>query len=119
MRSAVLIVSFVLAFTTACVSSQPRSAPAETTSSESTTTPTSAADPDRTVVLNVKGLSCPLCAHNIDKQLHRIPGVERVAVNLGNGQVRVVHAPAARPTDAQLSDAVNAGGFTLESIQAP
>lgn len=69
-------------------------------------------------VLYVNGLGCPLCASNIDKQLHRVEGVERVTVDLSLGKVDVAFASgAARPSPAVLGDAVEDAGFTLVKIE--
>lgn len=68
------------------------------------------------VTLHVRGLACPLCAHNVDKQLLRVAGVRSVAVDLGTGEVRVALHGAVRPSPQQIADAVEVGGFTLERI---
>jgi copper chaperone CopZ len=71
--------------------------------------------------LHVVGLSCPLCAHNIDKQLVRVPGVTGADVNLGDGTVSLtlVDDPAARPSRARLKKAVDDAGFQMQSIDVP
>jgi copper chaperone CopZ len=69
--------------------------------------------------LHVRGMSCPLCANNIDRQLLKIPGVERVSVNLGNGEVRVRMASSPRPTKEQLTQAIERSGFTLVRADMP
>jgi copper chaperone CopZ len=66
--------------------------------------------------LIVHGLSCPLCATNVDKQLRALPGVRSVKVNLGNGEIGVSFSPAGAPTNDQLAKAVTESGFTLVSI---
>jgi copper chaperone CopZ len=69
--------------------------------------------------LLVQGLSCPLCATNIDKTLMRVPGVQAVAVDLSRGEVRLTLAPDTKPTRAQLAQAVRDSGFTLAEIRQP
>lgn len=70
-------------------------------------------------VLYVNGLGCPLCASNIDKQLTRVKGVDRVKVDLSQGKVDVGFAPgAAHPSPAALGDAVEDAGFTLVKVEA-
>lgn len=71
------------------------------------------------VTLHVRGLACPLCAHNVDKQLLRVAGVRSVEVDLGSGEVRVALHGAVRPSPKQITDAVEVGGFTLERIDTP
>ncbi len=69
--------------------------------------------------LTVHGLACPLCAHNIDKQLLKVRGVQIVNVDLGSGLVRVRFADGTQPSDSELAAAVEAGGFTLHKIERP
>lgn len=71
------------------------------------------------VTLWVKGMSCPLCASNVEKQLLRVSGVTRVRIDLGSGAVRVALRPGANPSEAELRAAVRASGFTLDRIDLP
>lgn len=72
-----------------------------------------------TATLVVHGMGCPLCANNVDKQLLAVPGVQRVNIDLGNGEVKVHLAETGRPTKAQLARAITESGFTLVSIATP
>lgn len=82
-----------------------------------------AADPGpitgSSATLIVHGMSCPLCANNVDKQLMAIPGVESVNVDMGSGEVKVALATQPRVTRAQLARAVDASGFTLMEVRTP
>ena len=69
--------------------------------------------------LIVHGMSCPLCANNVDKQLLTVPGVESVRVDMGTGEVKVALAPEARVTRAQLAKAVDSSGFSLMEVRVP
>lgn len=66
--------------------------------------------------LLVKGLSCPLCATNIDLQLKRLPGVDTVNVDFDAGKVFVGFKGDRRPSQRQLADAIADAGFTLTGI---
>jgi len=82
--------------------------------------PRPAADQDEfSARLFVKGMSCPLCANNIDKQLLSVPGVQKVSVDLGSGLVLVKLAPGNPPTKVQLETAIKQSGFTLDRIEMP
>ena len=70
-----------------------------------------------TAVLEVHGLSCPLCANNLDKELLRLPGVESVAVDIGTGRVRLELAAGAEVRRGALEQAVRRSGFTLMSVR--
>ena len=74
---------------------------------------------DRTAKLWVKGLACPYCVTNIDRQLAGMPGVDRVHVNLPTGEVRVALAVTHPATQKQLTKAIADSGFTLDRIEMP
>ena len=69
--------------------------------------------------LVVHGMSCPLCASNVDKQLLEVPGVDGALVDMGTGEVKVSFVPEARVTRKQLEDAVYKSGFTLAEVRVP
>lgn len=61
----------------------------------------------------VHGMSCPLCANGIDKQLEKVIGVETVAIDLDTGIVRVFFVPGAKPMSSELRQAIERSGFTV------
>lgn len=71
------------------------------------------------VTMVVHGMSCPLCANNIDLLLRRVPGVIDVTINLADGAVKVHVDQANPPTYAALARAVDQSGFTLVKIDTP
>lgn len=73
----------------------------------------------REVVLVVHGMSCPLCANNVNNALREVPGVTNVAVDMGTGRTSVTLAESAVVTRGQLATAVHKSGFSLQSIEAP
>lgn len=72
-----------------------------------------------TATLIVHGMSCPLCANNVDKQLLDVPGVSGVNVDMGTGEAKVKFMPGAKVTKQQLADAVDKSGFTLAEVRVP
>ncbi len=90
---------------------QPATQPALGAAAESTS--------GRSATLTAYGLACPLCEHNIDKQLLKVSGVKNVDVDLGSGLVKVRFADGTQPSDKELAAAVEAGGFTLNKIERP
>lgn len=68
------------------------------------------------VTMVVHGMSCPLCATNVDKQLLRVHGVTGVFANLQDGRIDVAVNPTDPPTEAALAHAVIESGFTLVKI---
>lgn len=67
------------------------------------------------VTLFVNGLSCPLCASNVDSQLLALKGVSKVVVDLNRGQVDVAMSDP-KPSPWALSNAIDRSGFTLVKI---
>lgn len=80
-------------------------------------TPAATLGAARQVVLTVHGLSCPLCASNLDGQLKRIPGVEAATIDLKTGAVTVNLAANHLVLRSDFQKAVDAAGFTLKDIR--
>jgi len=74
--------------------------------------------PARSVEISALGLSCPLCAHNLDKQLNMIEGVSSVEVDLSTGLARVAFEDTACITPQQLITSVEDAGFSVTRIKA-
>lgn len=67
--------------------------------------------------LTVHGLSCPLCASNMDNALKDIFGVATVWTDLEQGLVTVGFIANHTVTRQQLAEAVEGAGFTLKAIE--
>jgi copper chaperone CopZ len=67
--------------------------------------------------LVVHGMGCPQCSTNVDKQLMAVPGVQKVQINLGTGEVDVRLAADHQPTGNQLAAAIKKSGYTLVRIE--
>jgi copper chaperone CopZ len=74
---------------------------------------------ESTATLWVSGMSCPLCASNIDKQLTQVKGVSSVSVDLGSGRVVVQTPGETKPSRKELARAIRQSGFTLTRIETP
>jgi copper chaperone CopZ len=112
---AITVSTLALLLLQGCASSQRQEPSPGQVSSASDTQPITA--PRATLI--VHGMSCPLCASNVDKQLLEVPGVTLASVNMGSGEVTVTFAPKARVTRKQLEDAVYKSGFTLAEVRIP
>jgi copper chaperone CopZ len=77
------------------------------------------ADQPDTAVMWVHGMGCPQCSYNVDLQLMKVPGVEKVRVDMGTGRVFAQLSPSRPPTSEQLSQAIKETGFTLVRIDMP
>src|SRR5580765_6642807 len=68
--------------------------------------------------IDVAGLGCPQCATNVDLQLLHVPGVAKVEVDLGLGQIDVTFGNGRHPSRRALAQAVVDSGFTVLMIDA-
>jgi copper chaperone CopZ len=71
----------------------------------------------RQAVIAVKGLSCPVCAHRLEKVLAKLPGAEKAQVDLGKSQAVVDFAPNSNVTDKEIGQKVRDSGFVPGKIQ--
>lgn len=67
--------------------------------------------------IRADGLMCPKCANNVTLQLEKIRGVEDIRVNMEQGIVRVKLTGDQHPSEADLAQAIEDGGFTFRSVK--
>lgn len=72
--------------------------------------------PPGPIVMYMNGLSCPLCATNIDKQMEALSGVSDVKVDLATGMVKANLTGTKPPSPKQLASAADEAGVTLVKI---
>jgi copper chaperone CopZ len=66
-------------------------------------------------VAEVLGMSCPLCANNIEKQLKRDKTVESVEIDLGKGDVKITYSREVAETGS-IKKAIEDAGFSTRKI---
>lgn len=69
------------------------------------------------VELVVHGLSCPLCASNLDQHLLRMEGVSDMWIDLQTGYVQIEVKPGHEIPANAFERAVRNAGFTLRDIR--
>lgn len=62
--------------------------------------------------ITAHGLSCPLCASNLDDQMARVPGVKSSRIDFETGVLHVEVEAGAEVPRASLLRAVRDAGFT-------
>ena len=67
----------------------------------------------------VNGMACPQCSYNVDLQLKKVAGVEKVKVDMLTGMVTAYLSPTNPPTREQLTDAIHNTTFTLVRLNMP
>jgi copper chaperone CopZ len=73
------------------------------------------AGPVRTVTLKVPGMSCPGCAHSIEKKIREVNGVKDVKCDVRKGLVRVECYVSPVSIDS-LRSAVRRAGYSVRSV---
>lgn len=72
--------------------------------------------PAHSLELDVGGMTCASCSGRVEKALSKVPGAERVSVNLANERAHVELLGHVDP--ARLIDAVNQAGYSASLHQA-
>ncbi len=71
------------------------------------------------VIVHVDGMACPFCAHNIEKRLKTLDGVDPKAdfrVSVENGLAELVWTPHVEFDPAAVRDQIRRAGFTPAAI---
>ncbi len=76
-----------------------------------------AEDAPKQPVVTVKGMQCPFCAYGIRKHLAKLPGVEKVEIELAKNQAIVSFEPGAEATEEQIQKALRNAGLTAGKIE--
>lgn len=115
------LVASSLVSITGCATTSERTTPAPTTTGAASSD--SAYDlaskspiPSDRVTLRVNGLSCPLCASNVDRQIGALGGVTSTEVNFERGTIDLSLTDP-RPSPFALERAIDRAGFTLVGIE--
>lgn len=64
----------------------------------------------RTITLNVRNMTCPVCPLTVKKALERVPGVRQVAVDYAS-KTATVQFDDATATPSKLTEATQAAGY--------
>jgi len=72
---------------------------------------------ERKIELDVTGMTCASCVNHVQKALERVPGVERVNVNLATERASIWLGPKS-PLTADLMAAIHEAGYGVRTEQA-
>lgn len=67
-------------------------------------------------IAEVSGMSCPLCANNIEKQLTKDPDVSGVEVDLGSGSVKIHYMRERLGAEVLIRTSIERAGFTVGKV---
>jgi copper chaperone CopZ len=74
------------------------------------------ADEGKIWVAEVLGMSCPLCAKNIERQLKRGGDVVSVSIDLGTGNVIIEYKNKKNDLKVPIKRAIESAGFTVKDV---
>lgn len=72
-----------------------------------------------TAEISAHGLSCPLCASNLDDQINRISGVKESRIDFETGTLHVTVREGQMVSKSSLFRAVRDAGFTPVRFRTP
>lgn len=72
---------------------------------------------DPTYAIGVDGLACPFCAYGIEKQLHKLDGVDVVIIDIKLGQIIVQMLNGRTLERIQVEEAIEKAGFSMRSFE--
>ena len=58
---------------------------------------------EENVTLSITGMTCAACATRIEKNIAKVPGVQKANVNLATEKASVIYDPAATETDGKVN----------------
>lgn len=69
------------------------------------------------VVLHLKGVSCPFCVYGVEKRLKKVPGIQEVKTDYKAATSTLSKNPEAEVDLQALDAAVKQAGFTVDRIE--
>ncbi len=70
------------------------------------------ATPQEVLEIDVAGMTCAFCAYGVEKNLGKLPGVEKVQVSLEAKKARVVMKVGETPDETTIREIIRDAGFT-------
>ena len=67
--------------------------------------------------VDIAGMSCKFCVHNVEKNLSKLEGVEKVSVNLDKGIALIVMSSGKKADIKQIKKLVKKAGFTPSNVR--
>ncbi len=73
---------------------------------------------DETVLeIDIKGMTCPFCVYNLEKELGKLSEVEQVLISLKSNKARLILKEGAHIDSAALKEVVVRAGFTPGEVR--
>ena len=79
--------------------------------------PVAYAQEQQRLEIGISGMSCKFCAHNVEKNLSKLEGIDKVSVNLDKGIALIVMSSGKKADIKQIKELVKKAGFTPSNIR--
>ncbi|VAW90736.1 Lead, cadmium, zinc and mercury transporting ATPase; Copper-translocating P-type ATPase [hydrothermal vent metagenome] len=66
---------------------------------------------EQIVDIDIEGMSCEFCAHSVQKNINKLPGVEKASVNIDDKKAHIVMAPGKQANIELLKKKISDSGF--------
>ncbi len=70
------------------------------------------AEPQEVLEIDVAGMTCAFCAYGVEKNLGKLPGVDKVQISLKAKKARVVMKVGETPDETTIREIIRDAGFT-------
>ncbi len=70
------------------------------------------ATPQEVLEIDVAGMTCAFCAYGVEKNLGKLPGVDKVQISLKAKKARVVMKVGETPDETTIREIIRDAGFT-------
>ncbi len=67
--------------------------------------------------VDISGMACKFCAHNVEKHLSKLDGVKQVSVNLDKGIAIIIMVPDKQVNVGQIKKIITKAGFTPGDVR--
>jgi len=67
---------------------------------------------EQVVDIDIEGMSCKFCAFSVQKNLSKLPGVDKAEVSIDDKKAHIVMAPGQHADVDQLKKKITDSGFT-------
>jgi len=74
------------------------------------------AEPQEVLEIDIAGMTCAFCIYGVEKNLGKLPGVERVQVSLESRKARIVMEVGAVADETLIRETIRDAGFTPREI---
>jgi len=67
--------------------------------------------------INITGMSCKFCVHNVEKNLSKLEGVDKISVNLDKGIALIAMSSGKKADIKKIKELIKKAGFTPGNVR--